>query len=46
LAASGSHSVSPLLTGLMLTIFGVKGCLLATKIDKEQAPVIEQQTLP
>ena len=45
-AASGTHSISPLLTGLMLTIFCAWGCLLATKIDKEQAPVTEEQTLP
>jgi hypothetical protein len=45
-AATGSLSVSPLLTGLMLTIFAAWGCLLATKIDKEQAPVSEEQTLP
>jgi hypothetical protein len=45
-AANGTRSVSPLLTGLMLTIFGAWGCVLATKIDKEQAPVSEKQTLP
>jgi len=45
-AATGSHSVSPLLTALMLAIFAAWGCLLATKIDKEPAPVSETQTLP
>ncbi|MDR3612732.1 MAG: glycosyltransferase family 87 protein [Candidatus Obscuribacterales bacterium] len=45
-AASGTHSVSPLVTGLMLTVFCAWGCVLATKIDKEQAPVSEEQTLP